>query len=340
VRDDLPAGTAEFRQRMQRLRAECDNPTQAQMRQAIATFNVDKLARATLSEFLNDVRAHSLPKWEFVRSYVAACLLHRGTAPHTVSEELQTWATWWTSLVTADDKSALSVAPAMGNGQVQHQLTTTIETTDSAPDSATNADAGDTEDAEDAARGGEPAAPTPARRRLRTVLVIAVSAVVGFGAGVVVAGTWWPSSSGPDPSLAYGICAEAIEPATRVGHIALLADTGPHGTPVQDRLIELRVQEHPDRGWIAWAYLARTPSNLDRLWLDWSYLQEPGSDQSNYRQCGAQPVTEGRGTPGILVTDNADRPRWFRACGQVPTEDRAPDHAGTFCTSWTRPRVS
>jgi len=49
------------------------------MRHAIATFKVDKLARATLSEFLNDVRGHSLPKWEFVRSFVAACQLHHAT---------------------------------------------------------------------------------------------------------------------------------------------------------------------------------------------------------------------------------------------------------------------
>jgi hypothetical protein len=171
-------------------------------------------------------------------------------------------------------------------------------------------------------------------------MIIAVSAAAGFGIGIATAGVWGHSSPGPDPSLAYGICAEAIEPSAQVGRIALLADTGPHGKPTQDRLIELRVQKHPDRGWIAWAYLARTPSNLDRLWLDWSYLQDPGSDQSNYRQCGAQPVIEGRGTRGILVTDETGRPRWFRACGQVPIEDRAPDRSGTFCTSWTRPRVS
>jgi hypothetical protein len=322
VRDDQPASTAEFRQRMRQLRVDCDHPTQAQMRSAIATFNVDKLARATLSEFLNDIRAHSLPKWEFVRSYVAACLLHRGTSPRTVSEQLQTWATWWTNLGTTDGKPD----PATENGQVDHHLPTTIETTD-------NAAVDDTESA-------EPAVPAPARHRLRTVLIIAVSAVVGFGGGITVASAWWRPAAGPDPSLAYGICAEEIPPSTQVGHVALLADTGPHGKPVQDRLIELRVQEHPDRGWIAWAYLERTPSNLDRLWLDWSYLEDPGSDQSNYRQCGAQPVTEGRGTPGILVTDESGRPRWFRACGQVPTEDRAPDRPGTFCTSWTRPRVS
>jgi hypothetical protein len=34
--------------------------------------------------------------------------------------------------------------------------------------------------------------------------------------------------------------------------VEVLADTGPRGKPVQDRLVELRIQEHPDRGWIAW----------------------------------------------------------------------------------------
>jgi hypothetical protein len=314
VRDTRPADTAEFRQRMRRLREDCGTPAQAEMRQAIATFNVDKLARATLSEFLNDVRSHHLPKWEFVRSYVAACLLHHGTPAADVSEQLRTWASWWSSLAT-------SPAPA-SNGQAEHRLPTRIE----AAASPANTQADDV---------------VPARRRPwpRTVVIVAVSAIAGFGAGVA-ADMWWRSSPGPDPSLAYGICAEAITPSTGVGHVALLADTGPHGKPIQDRLVELRVQEHPERGWIAWAYLERTPSDLDRLWLDWSYLEDPGSEQSNYRQCGAQPVTQGRGTPGILVTDDEGRDRWFRACGQVPTADRAPDQPGHFCTSWTRPRVS
>ncbi|OLF09678.1 hypothetical protein BLA60_17960 [Actinophytocola xinjiangensis] len=329
--DDQPANTAEFRQRMRRLRSDCGNPTQAQMRQVIATFDVDRLARATLSEFFSDARAHSLPRWGFVRSYVAACLLHHGTPPRAVPEQLETWADWWTTLASARNRSDTGAAQEE-NRHVTRNPPTTADTVDLEAVVGT--------DQVDATQEADSPVPAQPRRRLRTIMVITVGAAVGFGAGLAVTSEWWRASPGPDPSLAYGICAEAIGPSNRVGHIALLADTGPHGTPVQDRLIELRVQKHPDRDWITWAYLARGPSHLDRLWLDWSYLEDPGDEQANFRRCGAQPVSEGRGTPGVLVTDESGRPRWFRACGQVPAEDRAPDRSGTFCTNWTRPRTS
>src|SRR3954453_21543307 len=98
---------AEFRKRLRQLRPDSGDPTQAQMRKAVATFNVDKLAPATLSEFLNDVRAHSLPRWEFVRSYVAACLLHAGTSPRQVATQLDSWAACWRDLAAGS---------ATGNG--------------------------------------------------------------------------------------------------------------------------------------------------------------------------------------------------------------------------------
>jgi hypothetical protein len=71
--------------------------------------------------------------------------------------------------------------------------------------------------------------------------------------------------------------------------------------------------------------------------MDWSYQQNPAS-MADFRQCGAQPVSDGRDTPALLARDSQGTPRWFRACGQVyPLEQRAPNASGTYCTSWTRP---
>ncbi|MFE5563901.1 hypothetical protein ACFQ68_02825 [Amycolatopsis japonica] len=311
--DDRPVTIEQFRERMRTLRAECGNPTQAEMRQAIATFKVDKLPRATLSEFLNDVRAHSLPRWEFVRAFVAACLLCKGKPSAMVSEELLLWAAWWTGVNRLD-----------GDPPPSAPLATTLEAVEPPPTDSPDP---------------EPERAEVSHGRFRTVLIVATSTVIGLAAGAALTGWWLRPSTGPDPSLAYGICAEAVPPTTGVGHTVLSAETGPPGKPVPDRRIELRVQRHPDRGWIAWAQLERSASPLDRLWLDWSYLSNPGSDHADYRQCGAQTLDVGRGTPGILVVDEQDRPRWFRACGQAPPEHRAPDRSGTFCTSWNRPRV-
>jgi hypothetical protein len=178
-----------------------------------------------------------------------------------------------------------------------------------------------------------PPPPPPPRRHWK---LVAAAAVAGFGLGALVFGVRWPWS--PDPSLAYGPCGEQVAMTTQVGSTALLFEQGPPGKPTPDRRIELRVQKHPDRGWIAWAQLAVSASPLDRLWLDWSYVARP-TDQAQWRQCGAQPISAGKATPGLLAVDAGGRRRWFRACGQAPVEDRAPDRSGTFCTSWTRPDV-
>jgi hypothetical protein len=331
---------AEFRQRLRQLRADSGHPTQAQMRKAIATFDVDKLAPATLSEFLGDVRAHSLPRWEFVRSYVAACLLYDGNTPQQVNAQLKSWAHCWKDLAAGTGAGVVTPESRQTGESAMADESRVNGVADESGRNGQADVAGVTSESRQTGVAGESGGAVPRLRRrwIRGFLVVLGSAAVGFGGGLVVAGSSWDRPLDQDPSLGYGICAEAITPSTQVGRVALLADTGPHGKPVQDRRIELRVQQHPERGWIAWAYLERTPSNLDRLWLDWSYLEHPGS-QADYRQCGAQPVTENPGTPGILVSDERGRPRWFRACGQVPTEDRAPNQNGTFCTSWTRPRI-
>lgn len=174
----------------------------------------------------------------------------------------------------------------------------------------------------------------PWYRRHQTVSVGIVSGLAGC-----LLGSWVvPPLAGPgsDPSIRFGPCGERIAATVRVGHVALLTQTGPPGLASQDRLVELRVQRHPGRGWIAWAQLARSTSDLDRLWLDWSYFKAP-TDQELWRVCGSQSVTVGAGTPALLVNDAEGRPRWFRACAQVPAADRAPDRTGTFCTSWRHP---
>jgi hypothetical protein len=80
-----------------------------------------------------------------------------------------------------------------------------------------------------------------------------------------------------------------------------------------------RHQMSTDYGWTG------ATSRIRRVWAD-------------FRQCGAQPVSDGRDTPALLARDSQGAPRWFRACGQVyPLEQRAPNASGTYCTSWTRP---
>jgi hypothetical protein len=300
TQDRPPANVREFRRRLLRLDTESGRPSHREI-DTIGREYGSAVAKATLSEFRND-RSSGLPRWDFVRAVVAGGLVKRGLTRDEVTVHLDTWHTWWKELVIASGQP-LREAPA--------------------------------------AKPAPPAdVPAPAPARRRPWLLVAIAAItagaVGFGAGALVFGRHLPWSA--DPSLQYGPCAEQVGHSTQVGSVALLFEEGPPGKPLQDRRVELRVQKHPIRGWIAWAYLQKTASPLDRLWLDWSYLSSP-IEQSQWRQCGAQPISEGSATPGLLATDSAGQPRWFRACGQAPTQDRAPDRTGTFCTSWTRPAV-
>lgn len=291
-----PRSVAEFRERLRRLHTTCGAPRNAEIRRAIRGVAVPQLAASTLSEFFSDARPGTLPRQDFVRAFVAGCLLHDDTSPDTVDEALTRWDTWWCAVVAGTGQPPIKVV---------------------VPPSTTR---------------------PPGRARIRVVLLATVCVVAGFAAGALVFG-WDRSPWSADPSLVYDTCAEKIHYSRVVGQTTLIADRGPHGRPIQDRRIELRTQQHPQHGWIVWSHLAETPSPIDRLWLDWSYRENPdGMDE--FRQCGAQPISDGPDTPALLARDTDGRPRWFRACGQVyPLEHRAPSMSGTFCTSWTRPHT-
>ncbi|WP_086828278.1 hypothetical protein [Allokutzneria sp. NRRL B-24872] len=296
-----PASHAELRARLLRLYEESDRPSYKAMDTAARTHGV-ALARATLSDLRNEKYRDRRNGWDVVKAVVVGCLLCRGESQESVSAELERWHGWW---------SHVSV------------------------------EAGEFVNRKPAAKPEPPAPepePEPLRerpwfvRRWRVVLACVSSFAVGTATGAV-AMTWEP---GPDPSLAYDLCGEAVGPTSRHGSLALIAETGPPKKVVRDRLIQLRVQLHPDHGWIAWARLEKTGDPQDRLWLDWSYQDSP-KDHSRWRQCGAQSISAGVDTPALLVTDAGGRKRWFRACGQVPDWHRAAIKDGTFCTSWTRP---
>ncbi|MCP3801704.1 hypothetical protein NLX83_20790 [Allokutzneria sp. A3M-2-11 16] len=297
----LPTDHAELRERLLRLYEESGRPSYKAMDTAARTYGV-ALARATLSDLRNEKYRDRRNGWDVVKAVVVGCLLCRGETDETVSEELERWQGWWLHV-------------SVEAGEFVNRKAAKPE-----PESETE--------------------PEPERkrrwlaRRWRVLAACTACFALGTATGVVAA-TW---EQGPDPSLAYGPCGESLARSGKHGSTVLLADTGPHGKPVMDRLIELRVQVHPEHGWIAWARLEKSASDVDRVWLDWSYFRSP-NDQSGWRQCGAQPISQGRETPAMLIRDAGGRERWFRACGQAPYWDRAPDHSGTFCTSWTRPRT-
>jgi hypothetical protein len=296
-----PRTVQEFRRRLRELHAECGAPASADIRRAIRDVTtVPGLAASTLSEFFSDTRPTVLPRQDFVRGFVAGCLLHSGAASEDVTEAVEQWDDWWRAVLTSTGQPPIRIGKP-----------STDTPSDSLP---------------------------PWWRRHSTLIAAVGCGVLGFAMGTLMMG-WdrWTSTS--DPSLAYDTCAENLQISRVVGQIALIADRGPHSKPIQDRRIELRAQKHPQHGWILWAHLAETPSNVDRLWLDWSYHENP-TTMTEFRQCGAQPISDGADTPAIQARDVQGRPRWFRACGQVyPAEQRAPNASGTFCTSWTRPDV-
>jgi hypothetical protein len=130
------------------------------------------------------------------------------------------------------------------------------------------------------------------------------------------------------------LCAESLHPDSRVQTMPLAQNPGPTDAVEPNRLVELRATRDAKHGWIVWAHLAKSASERDRLWLDWSYLPEP-TERYQWRQCGPHPISSGPDSPAILATDVAGRPRWFRACGQAPPEDRPPgSKRNSFCTSW------
>jgi hypothetical protein len=97
--------------RMRQLHTKCGGPTAAGMRKAIKDFDVPRVAPASLSEFFSDKRPNALPKQDFLRGFVAACLLSGGTAPDLVTAELRTWDAWWGALVLASGTPPITVTP-------------------------------------------------------------------------------------------------------------------------------------------------------------------------------------------------------------------------------------
>lgn len=344
--DGAPETIADFRARLLWLRTECGSPSYTTMRNGAKRLDQALLAPATISDFVSNKHPNALPRKEFVRAFVAGCLASRNVDPAVIHHRLGVWDDWWADLVVHSGQALAArpvppVAAARPSGAV------------AAPEPSAGAPAGDAVPGQvgqaEAVPGQvapEPPAAVPTRALpaeprawwRRPTFAAAVGVVLGLVSGMAVM-RFAPVWERTDPSLAYGPCAEAIGPSTVVGSVVLSEERGPHGKPVQDKLIQLRVQQHPERGWVVWSRLARSTSPLDRLWLDWSYLPTPTADTSEYRQCGAQPVSDGVETPALLVRDERDRQRWFRACGQAPVEHRAPNRSGTFCTSWTRPRI-
>ncbi|MFD0000642.1 hypothetical protein [Nocardia sp. NPDC127526] len=181
--------------------------------------------------------------------------------------------------------------------------------------------------------------------RLRLALACAVAAVLGIGAGTGVGLRWddWTGTANShvprtnSPLLMYGLCGERRTPDPSVRPVTVGDPSTAMGTPIRERQVELRAQRHPEYGWIAWAELVSSTSELDMLWLDWTYQPEREDDDSLWRNC-SQPVTAGRATPAVQVFDDQGRSRWFMACGQAPPQDRGPRSSGVFCTKgWNRP---
>lgn len=308
VGDPPPRNHAELRDRLLRLYEQGGRPSYKEMDAAARTVGV-ALAKATLSDLRNDKYRDRRSGWDVVKGVVAGCLLCSGESKETVAVELDRWRSWWSHV-------------SIESGEV---VTKTARPSAAEPPMTM--------------APSEAAPLAPGRRRQRWLArrwLVPVVCVACFGAGFGAGTIDW--SKGTDPSLAYGPCGEALGKNIQHGSTVLLAEGGPPGKPVPDRRIELRTQQNPDYGWIAWSHLETSTSDLDRLWLDWSYFPAP-NDPSAYRQCGAQPISAGRDTPALLVSDASGRDRWFRACGQAPYKDRAPDYSGTFCTSWTRPRI-
>ncbi|QLY33727.1 hypothetical protein [Nocardia huaxiensis] len=136
------------------------------------------------------------------------------------------------------------------------------------------------------------------------------------------------------PLMAYPQCGEQLTPDPAITPSIELFSTA-FGTPIRDRRVELRSQRHPVHGPIVWAEVVASTSDLDRVWLDWSYVRD-AEDHSLWQDC-AQPITMGRATPALKVFDDRGRSRWFRACGQVPPQDRGARPSGSYCTEWGRP---
>jgi hypothetical protein len=109
--DDAPVTIQELRMRMRQLHIKCGTPTAAAMRKSIKDFSAPRVAPASLSEFLSNKRPNALPKQDFLRGFVAACLLCRGAPAAEVTAELRTWDTWWAALVLASGAPPVTIMP-------------------------------------------------------------------------------------------------------------------------------------------------------------------------------------------------------------------------------------
>lgn len=111
------AGPAEFAQRLRTLRLWAGEPSLRRLRQLGGTTvdergnEIDALPVSTLSHVLRENR---LPRMEFVRAFVTACLRARGRDPATIAAELERWHEAWLGLHGDPPPTPAVAAPAAG----------------------------------------------------------------------------------------------------------------------------------------------------------------------------------------------------------------------------------
>jgi len=83
---------ASYLDQLAQLRTWCGEPSLRVLRR------LDGPAPTTTSWVLNGKGLPKLPRWEFVASYVAACLRHRGLTPQQAGQQVESWRSAWQTL--------------------------------------------------------------------------------------------------------------------------------------------------------------------------------------------------------------------------------------------------
>ncbi|MFD3487255.1 hypothetical protein [Streptomyces sp. NPDC058665] len=316
----------EFHAALMELREACGAPSYKDINAGASDAGQQAIARSTLSNLVTARYPKIPPRLSLVRSFVAGCLISAGRSVEAATAEIEGWERAWLHLVSAMGESpGEPVGPAVGEIVGGAEPVPSVDLV--AP-----------EDRSTGIPVPRPRSWSPALRAGLIALALATSFVAGTFVDLWGRPTGEPAAARTPPGYELGRCAEGLKPDPGTRSLSLGREPGPPGSPRPDRWIETRTQSHPEHGWIVWGRLTESASAMDRLWLDWTYVEDP-QDQAEWRQCGVQPIAEGRDTPAALARDDG-RKRWFRACGQAPPEDRTPGRSGVFCTSWVRPGVT